>query len=65
LASRKGLDVPADDWAAFRGEFAEAKCRGRVKGRETGFNFRTDRLSEEGFFAQLGPEHKAVYLHPH
>ena len=60
----KGADVPPDDWAAFEGRFSDATCRGRVKGVETGFWFKTGRLSEEGFFAEMGPERNGTMLDP-
>ena len=52
----KGTSVPPDDWAAFEGHFADATCPGRVKGVETGFHFETGRLTEEGFYASIGPQ---------
>lgn len=57
-----GDAVPPDDFGAFLGDFAEASCTGRASGAETGFSFRTGTLSEDGFFAELGPERNGSFL---
>lgn len=54
-------DLPAD-WTNFRGRFAEARCVGRASGAETGFRFATGRLTEDGFFAELGFERNGSFL---
>ena len=56
-----GTSVPDNDPNAMEGEFAEATCRGRGGGRETGFHFRTGQLSEEGFYADVGYERNGVF----
>ena len=58
----KGTSVPPDDFGAFRGEFRDARCIGWAGGRETGFRFKTGRLTEAGFFAQLGRERNGAFL---
>lgn len=60
----KGTDVPPDDWAAFEGHFADAACRGRIGGVETGFWFKTGLLTEEDFYASLGPQKNGAFLSP-
>jgi len=39
-----------------------ATCVGTAKARETGFNMATSRLSEDGFFAQMGPSRNGSFL---
>lgn len=57
-----GNTVPENDFGAFEGHFAEARCTGRASGAETGFSFKTDMLTEDGFFAELGPERNGSFL---
>lgn len=57
-----GDTVPPDDFGAFIGHFADARCTGRASGAETGFRFRTGRLTEDGFFAELGPQRNGSFL---
>lgn len=48
--------------AAFLGNFAEARSSGWASGIETGFGFKTDKLTAADFFAELGPERNGVFL---
>lgn len=57
-----GNGVSPDDPSAFLGELAEARCKGRAGGAETGFSFRTGELTADGFFAELGRETNGVFL---
>ncbi|MGI9597056.1 MAG: hypothetical protein ACR2QK_12905 [Acidimicrobiales bacterium] len=50
----KGGDVAPDDPAAFLGEFRDAHVTARVEGYRPGLNFRTDELSSDGFYANMG-----------
>lgn len=63
----RGRRVAPASPAAFRGRFAEARCTGYVSGWETGFAFRTRRLTSDGFYAQVGRERNGVFLrwYPH
>jgi len=47
---------------AFTGQFAEARCTGRVSGIETGFSFKTSQLTTADFFAEMGQEQNGVFL---
>jgi len=58
----KGTSVPSDSPEAYLGEMRDASCVGTAGARETGFSMRTGRLSEEGFFAQLGHSRNGVFL---
>jgi hypothetical protein len=58
----KGGAVDPTSPAAFTGHFAEASCRGRVSGVETGFSFKTGELSADAFFAEMGRERNGVFL---
>lgn len=58
----EGSDVAPDSPAAFRGRFARARCTGYVRGWETGFAFRTGRLTSDAFYAQIGRERNGVFL---
>lgn len=58
----KGSAVEPTSPAAFRGRFARARCTGTVKGWETGFAFRTGRLTSDAFYAQIGRERNGVFL---
>lgn len=57
-----GNGVPPDDPTAMLGEFAEASCTGRGGGASTGFSFRTNELTEDGFYADLGQERNGAFL---
>lgn len=57
-----GTDVPADDFGAFLGEFAEASCTGTANGNETGFSFDSGPLTADAFFAEMGPQRNGVFL---
>ena len=57
-----GASVPNDDPSAFLGHFADARCVGYASGAETGFAFRTRRLTADDFFAELGRERNGVFL---
>ena len=50
------------DFDRFSGELAVASCEGSGGGAETGFGFRTGRLTADGFFAELGYERNGVFL---
>ncbi len=58
----EGLDAEDPFFTKFIGEFAEASCAGRGGGRETGFQFKTGRLTADGFFAQIGSQRNGVFL---
>ncbi len=58
----KGTDVPSNSPEAYLGEMRDATCVGTAAARETGFGMKTGRLSEDGFFAQLGHTRNGVFL---
>ena len=58
----KGTDVPSNSPEAYLGEMRDASCVGSAAARQTGFNMETGRLTEEGFFAQLGHSRNGVFL---
>ncbi|MBT8217388.1 MAG: hypothetical protein KJO17_11105, partial [Acidimicrobiia bacterium] len=57
-----GTDVPADDPGAFLGDFCDASSHGYASGAETGFQFETNRMTADGFFAELGNQRNGVFL---
>lgn len=58
-----GTDVPPDTPGAFLAEFSDAYCEANVRGRQTGFNFWTNRrLDSSGFYANFGRERNGVFL---
>lgn len=57
-----GSTVDPTDPSAFLGTFSEATCTARGNGSSTGFNFVTNDLTEEGFYADLGRERNGVFL---
>ncbi len=57
-----GNSVPPDDFGAFLGLFADARCSGTVQGRQTGFSFVTGELTSDTFFAEMGPQRNGVFL---
>jgi hypothetical protein len=57
-----GKTVDATDAAAFLGRFADARATGTFQGSETGFRFRTSRLSSARLFAQMGTERNGIFL---
>jgi len=57
-----GRGVDPRSPAAFTGHFAEATCRGRVSGVETGFAFHTGEITADAFFAEMGRERNGVFL---
>jgi hypothetical protein len=61
-ARGKGKGVASTSPAAFSGDFAEADCRGKVSGFETGFAFETGPLRAMDFFAELGQERNGSFL---
>jgi hypothetical protein len=58
----EGSTVDETSPGAFLGRFAPARCTGSVRGWETGFAFRTGRLTSDTFYAQLGRERNGVFL---
>lgn len=58
----KGRSVEPTSPAAFQARFAPARCTGSVRGWETGFAFRTGRLTSDAFYAQIGRERNGVFL---
>ena len=58
----KGSEVAPTDPAAFKGNFAEARCEGRASGIETGFSFVTGDLNAKDFFAEMGEERNGRFL---
>lgn len=48
--------------AAFEGHFSDASCRGKVRGRQTGFNFWSSTLDASGFFAEFGHQRNGAFL---
>lgn len=62
VARGNGTTVSPDDPTAFLGEFAPASCTGRGGGASTGFNFRTNELTADGFYADLGNERNGAFL---
>jgi hypothetical protein len=61
---RRGEGAAADPTspAAFTGRFAEAHSIGWASGIETGFSFKTDVLTSDDFFAEMGRERNGVFL---
>lgn len=57
-----GSDVPAEDPGAFLGDFCDASSHGYASGAETGFQFETNRMTADGFFAELGSQRNGVFL---
>lgn len=57
-----GLDATDPFFDKFIGDFSDARCHGHARGAETGFKFRTDRMTAEGFYASLGYERNGKYL---
>jgi hypothetical protein len=62
IARGKGTGVAPTSPAAFSGDFAEASCRGKVSGFETGFAFETGALTATDFFAEMGQERNGSFL---
>jgi hypothetical protein len=62
IARGKGTAADPTSPAAFSGDFAEASCRGRVSGFETGFAFETSTLTATDFFAEMGQERNGSFL---
>ncbi|HEY7492141.1 MAG TPA: hypothetical protein VIH59_13670 [Candidatus Tectomicrobia bacterium] len=62
MARGKGAAVQPTSPAAFSGDFAEARCRGKVRGVEIGFAFATGTLTATDFFAEIGPERNGIFL---
>jgi hypothetical protein len=59
----KGKAVPADDQAAFLGDFAPALAKGTFSGRELAFSFKSDPgASSARGYALLGTERNGVFL---
>jgi hypothetical protein len=56
-----GDTVPATDPAAFRGQFAPARARGRVSGSGPGFAFTGQGNTKEGY-AELGFQRNGNFL---
>ena len=57
-----GLDATEPFWDKFIGEFADADCSGHGGGSETGFNFKTGKLTSDGFYASIGYQRNGVFL---
>ena len=57
-----GLDAVDPFWDKFIGWFRDALCTGRAGGAETGFHFRTNRMTSADFFAEMGRERNGVFL---
>jgi hypothetical protein len=62
IARGAGTAVDPTSPAAFSGDFAEARCRGKVSGFETGFAFETSTLTATDFFAEMGQERNGSFL---
>ena len=62
VARGEGTGVGPTSPAAFSANFAEANCRGRVSGFETGFAFETGLLTAAAFFAEMGQERNGSFL---
>ena len=58
----EGTRVDPTDPAAFLGLFAEARSSGHASAIETGFSFKTSRLTADAFFAEMGEERNGVFL---
>lgn len=58
----EGTMVDPTDPAAFLGLFAEARAMSKASGVETGFSFKTGRLTADAFFAEMGEERNGVFL---
>ena len=58
----EGAAADPESPSAFTGEFAESECVGWASGLETGFSFDTNRLTAEGFYAQVGRQENGVFL---
>lgn len=62
IARGAGTAVDPTSPAAFSGDFAEARCRGKVSGFETGFAFEASTLTATDFFAEMGQERNGSFL---
>ena len=58
----KGSSVPPSDFAAFEGDFRDARASGFAAGAETGFHFKSAKMDSSGFYASIGPQKNGVYL---
>lgn len=62
MSRGKGTTVPPDSFEAYLGEMRDATCAGTAKARHTGFSARTNRLTEDGYFAQMGHARNGAFL---
>lgn len=63
IARGMGTDVPPEAPGAFKGRFSDADCVATVRGRETGFGFKTEsKLDASAFYANFGEQANGVFL---
>ena len=51
-----------EDQDAFLGMIADARCTARATAFRTGFSFRTNTLTSDGYYASLGTEQNGAFL---